>query len=135
MKNEVNLRGLGVALVTPFNREGEVDYARLQQLVDVQLVPEGYVPGGGEEAVGLHSSQQLLVYPDPVGNTMNVRADGQWQNAEALIYDATGRQVLNFKMAGENTTVDVSKLAKGTYFVRFCNTATGDSETITVVKK
>lgn len=34
MKNEVNLRGLGVALVTPFNREGEVDYARLRQLVD-----------------------------------------------------------------------------------------------------
>ena len=32
--NELNLRGLGVALVTPFNREGEVDYARLQQLVD-----------------------------------------------------------------------------------------------------
>ncbi len=105
------------------------------QLVDVQLVPEGYVPGGGEEAVGLHSSQQLLVYPDPVGNTMNVRADGQWQNAEALIYDAIGRQVMSFNLTGENTTVDVSKLAKGTYFVRFCNTATGDSETITVVKK
>lgn len=34
MKNEVNLRGLGVALVTPFNREGEVDFPRLQQLVD-----------------------------------------------------------------------------------------------------
>ena len=32
--NEVNLRGLGVALVTPFNREGDVDYARLRQLVD-----------------------------------------------------------------------------------------------------
>lgn len=34
MMNELDLRGLGVALVTPFSREGEVDYTRLQQLVD-----------------------------------------------------------------------------------------------------
>ena len=32
--DELNFRGLGVALVTPFNREGDVDYARLRQLVD-----------------------------------------------------------------------------------------------------
>ena len=104
------------------------------QQVDVQLVPEGYVPGGGE-AVNAVIQQQLLVYPDPVGNVMHIRADGQWQTSDAVMYDATGRQVLNFKMAGENTIVDVSKLATGTYFVRFRNTATGDSKTITVVKR
>ena len=32
--DELNLRGLGVALVTPFNREGDVDHACLRQLVD-----------------------------------------------------------------------------------------------------
>lgn len=32
--NELDLHGLGVALVTPFSREGEVDYSRLQCLVD-----------------------------------------------------------------------------------------------------
>lgn len=98
------------------------------QQVDVQLVPEGYV------AVDAYSLQQLLVYPDPVGNTMNVRADGQWQNAEAVIYDATGRQVLSFTLTGENTTVEVSKLAKGSYFVQVRNTATGEVKTVTVVK-
>ena len=98
------------------------------QQVDVQLVPEGYV------AVDAHSLQQLLVYPDPVGNTMNIRADGQWQNAEAVIYDATGRQVLSFTLAGENTSVDVTKLAKGSYFVQVRNTATGEVKTVTVVK-
>lgn len=34
MMKEFNFRGLGVALVTPFSREGEVDYLRLAQLVD-----------------------------------------------------------------------------------------------------
>lgn len=34
MINELNLRGLGVALVTPFNRDGDVDFARLRKLVD-----------------------------------------------------------------------------------------------------
>lgn len=103
------------------------------QQVDVQLVPEGYVPGG--DAVNAVAQQQLLVYPDPVGNVMHIRADGQWLTSDAVMYDATGRQVLNFKMEGKNATVDVSKLATGTYFVRFRNTAIGDSKTITVVKK
>ena len=104
------------------------------QQVDVQLVPEGYVPGGGDDAVDVRSSQQLVVYPDPVGNVMQIRADGQWQNAEAVIYDATGRQVMNFKLTGENTSVEVSKLAKGTYFVQVRNTLTGEVKTVTVVK-
>lgn len=98
------------------------------QQVDVQLVPEGYV------AVDAYSLQQLLVYPDPVGNTMNIRADGQWQNAEAVIYDATGRQVLSFNLTGENTSVDVSKLAKGSYFLQVRNNVTGEAKTLTVVK-
>ena len=98
------------------------------QQVDVQLVPEGYV------AVDEHSLQQLLVYPDPVGNTMNIRADEQWQNTEAMVYDATGRQVLSFTLSGETTTVDVSKLAKGTYFVQVRNIVTGEAKTLTIVK-
>ena len=105
------------------------------QQVDVQLVPEGYVPGSGEEeAIDLHTFQQLLVYPDPVGNTMNVRADGQWQNADAFVYDATGRQVMSFNLTGETTTVNVSKLAKGTYFVQVRNTETKEVRNVTVVK-
>ena len=103
------------------------------QQIDVQLVPEGYVPDSGE-AVELFASHQLLVYPDPVGNVMHIRADGQWQNAEAMVYDATGRQVMNFNLSGENTSVDVSKLAKGTYFVRVRNSATGEAKTMTIVK-
>ncbi len=103
------------------------------QQIDVQLVPEGYVPDPGE-AVELFASQQLLVYPDPVGNTMNVRVNGQWQNAEVLVYDASGRQVMRFNLTGENTTVEVSKLAKGTYFVQLRNIVTGEAKTLTVVK-
>ena len=103
------------------------------QQIDVQLVLEGYVPDPGE-AVELFASHQLLVYPDPVGNVMHIRADGQWQNAEAMVYDATGRQMLSFMLSGENTSVDVSKLAKGTYFVQVRNFATGETKTLTVVK-
>lgn len=105
----------------------------IAQHIDVQLVPEGYVPGP-DEAVELFASQQLLVYPDPVGNTMNVRVNGQCQNAEVMVFDATGRQVMSFNLTDENTTVDVSKLAKGTYFVQLRNAVTGETKTLTVVK-
>ena len=33
----VNLRGMGVALITPFQTNGEVDYAALSRLIDFQL--------------------------------------------------------------------------------------------------
>lgn len=35
--SKVNLKGLGVALVTPFNEEGSVDYEALSRLLDFQL--------------------------------------------------------------------------------------------------
>lgn len=100
------------------------------QQVNVQLVPEG---GTGQHAVDAQMSQ-VVIYPDPVGNVMHVKMDGLWQVAEAVIYDATGRQVLGFNLTSENTTVEVSKLAKGTYFVQFRNIVTGEVKTMTVVK-
>jgi hypothetical protein len=103
------------------------------QQVDVQLVPEGYVPGGGE-AVNAVTQQQLLVYPDPVGNVMHIYADGPWQTSDVVMYDATGRHVLNFKMAGENTTVDVSKLATGMYIIRFQDAIYGASKILNIIK-
>ena len=103
------------------------------QQIDVQLVPEGYVPGG-EESVDVRLSQQLMVYPDPIGSVMQIRASGQWQTSEVAVFDATGRQVMSFNLTGENTTVEVSKLAKGTYFVQLRNIVTGEAKTLTVVK-
>ena len=104
------------------------------QQVDVQLVPEGYEGGGGEEAVGVRALQQLFVYPDPVGNVMHICADGWWQTAEAVIYDATGRKVISFNLTGETTTVEVSQLSKGSYFVQVRNTVTGEAKTVSIVK-
>ena len=100
------------------------------QQVNVQLVPEG---GTGQHAVDAQMSQ-VVIYPDPVGNVMHVKMDGLWQAAEAVIYDATGRQVIGFNLTSENTTVEVSNLAKGTYFVQFRNIVTGEVKTLTVVK-
>lgn len=34
---ELNLRGLGVALITPFNNDGSIDYEALSRLIDYQL--------------------------------------------------------------------------------------------------
>ena len=34
---ELNLRGLGVALITPFNNDGSVDFEALSRLIDFQL--------------------------------------------------------------------------------------------------
>lgn len=114
----------------------------IAQLVDVQLVPEGYVPdtsgsgegGGDEQAIINHASRQFVVYPDPVGGVMHIKAADCWQSAEVVIYDIAGCQKFNFKLTGETTTVDVSNLAKGVYFVRVRNTDTNDTQTIPVIK-
>ena len=35
--SKVNFKGLGVALITPFNEEGSIDFEALSRLLDYQL--------------------------------------------------------------------------------------------------
>ena len=59
-----NLRGLGTALITPFEVDGSVDFEALKRLLDIQLsggVDYIVVLGTTGEAVTLSESERLAV--------------------------------------------------------------------------
>jgi 4-hydroxy-tetrahydrodipicolinate synthase len=61
---QINLKGMGVALITPFKRDGSVDYAALSRLTD-NLLQNGVdylvVLGTTGEAVTLSSEEQQAI--------------------------------------------------------------------------
>lgn len=86
------------------------------------------LPVNAEEMDFMGQNENLRVYPNPANSTINV--EGKWDvrdNAELNIYDQSGRLVkrviprVNDAM-GNATSIDVSDLIKGIYFVELSHT-------------
>jgi len=60
----------------------------------------------------------VVVYPNPASVIITIRQTGiTCQNAEVYLLDMTGCTVMVSTSEGENTTIDVSRLQPGIYFV------------------
>ncbi|MBS1587522.1 MAG: T9SS type A sorting domain-containing protein [Bacteroidetes bacterium] len=59
----------------------------------------------------------ITLYPNPAGNTITILA-GNLHKQQARIYSATGLLCREFAV-GSNTTIDISALSQGLYFIRF----------------
>jgi hypothetical protein len=78
------------------------------------LLPEGLEL---TESVDVHdpTSQDLIVYPNPANTILNITLP---QEANLLtIYDALGKQVLWILPTTQISSLDVSSLSSGTYFI------------------
>ncbi|MFK7832251.1 MAG: FG-GAP-like repeat-containing protein [Winogradskyella sp.] len=58
----------------------------------------------------------VSIYPNPVGNELNIKTQTNVVDKIATIFDINGKRVLNMKLT--NTTIDVSSLTSGIYFLR-----------------
>jgi hypothetical protein len=83
-------------------------------------------------AVDNSAKDVVSVYPNPVGNQLNVRLTGANTEASVVVMDMMGRKVLSGKLAADGT-FDTSSLKTGNYIV----TVTSGAETTThkVVKQ
>ncbi|WP_405608456.1 chondroitinase-B domain-containing protein [Polaribacter sp. Asnod1-A03] len=75
----------------------------------------------------------ITLYPNPVSNILNIKVGLQSINLIQL-YNTNGVKVLESKIGNEDTdiNIDVSKLAKGTYFVMISNNNSKVSKTIVI---
>lgn len=65
------------------------------------------------------SKQFAKIYPNPVSNHLTVSLDENVQNADITLFDLTGRLILTQNTGSDTeTSIDVSKLVAGSYFVR-----------------
>jgi 4-hydroxy-tetrahydrodipicolinate synthase len=92
--NVINLHGLGVALITPFQSNGEIDEAALSQLIDNQL----------------DSKVDYLVALGTTAETPTLSLDEQQRIARLVVERVNGRVPVVLGVGGNNTRAIVHRL-------------------------
>lgn len=82
----------------------------------------------------LSNKKLLTVYPNPVQNKLNINLTGNEGVSSIILVDVNGRQVASQRTAQVNSTMDISKLAKGVYLLKVI-TAGGEVLNAKVVKQ
>lgn len=97
--NKINLRGVGVALITPFNEDESVDYTALSRLVDYQL----------------QNGTDYLVVLGTTAETPTLTEDEKRQIVDLVVTRVNGRIPIILGEGGNNTRAIVEKLKTHQY--------------------
>lgn len=92
-------RGLGIALVTPFNEDGSVDYAAIQRLVEYQI------EGGAD----------FLCILATTGETPCLTADEKIRIKQLVVEKVRGRVPILMGCGGNNTAAIIEELQTGDF--------------------
>jgi 4-hydroxy-tetrahydrodipicolinate synthase len=90
----INLKGMGVAMITPFKTNGDVDYTALSRLVDYQL----------------QNGTDYLVVLGTTAETQTLTADEQKAIIQLIVQKVNGQIPLVLGVGGNNTRVLVERL-------------------------
>jgi len=72
------------------------------------------LPGGIAEVNG---NNDFSVYPNPAGKSLTIHYDDNTGSAEVKIFEVQGTEVLSSGPIADKSEIDVSRLARGMYFV------------------
>ncbi|MDR3058875.1 MAG: 4-hydroxy-tetrahydrodipicolinate synthase, partial [Prevotella sp.] len=95
----INLRGMGVAMITPFKDDESVDYDALMKLVDYQL----------------QNGTDYLVVLGTTAETPTLTEDEKGQIVELVVNKVNARIPIILGEGGNNTRAIVDKLKKNDY--------------------
>ncbi|MFM7023985.1 MAG: T9SS type A sorting domain-containing protein [Flavobacteriales bacterium] len=77
------------------------------------------------------SSTALSIYPNPVSDQVSIKSGKSNFGTSFFLFDLTGRQVHAGKLVNEYTTIDMSQLQSGVYFLQV---GTEAKQTFKVIK-
>jgi len=97
--SRINLKGMGVALITPFKEDGSVDYNALSRLVDYQL----------------QSGTGYLVVLGTTAETPTLTEEEKRKIVDLVVTRVNGRVPIILGEGGNNTCAIVEKLNKNDY--------------------
>ena len=60
---------------------------------------------------------QISIFPNPVQNIINVKADTKIVGSNYIVYDNTGKAIQAGKIDSENTTIELGNLSDGIYML------------------
>jgi carboxypeptidase T len=86
-------------------------------LDDVSVIT---VENGPVKANAMAANSSLNVYPNPAGDVLNISLKNHSFNQplQAAMYDCLGRQVMNFTISSNTSTLDVSPVPAGLYYLK-----------------
>ncbi len=90
---------------------GIVDYIENPAINTTHNIVEGSVLSVIDETL-----EDVSIYPNPVEDELNIKTSADINNKIATVFDINGKRVLNMKL--KSTTMDVSSLTSGVYFLR-----------------
>jgi hypothetical protein len=83
----------------------------------------GYQWLGVDESTPVNDKNKILIYPNPVSNTLTFTYSGQSEDAVYKLTDIMGTTVMTDQLGGnESHTLDVSSLKPGMYVLTITGT-------------
>ena len=76
----------------------------------------------GSDAVETIENQSIIIYPNPAKDIITI-ASSELQNETYTVFSISGQALMRGKLQGETTTINVSSLASGIYFIKAGNYA------------
>jgi len=67
------------------------------------------------------SPDEVIIYPNPAANEVNVVFDGNQDIKTVSIYNLIGKPVSVFKVAGDSANLNIENIPTGIYFIRLIN--------------
>ena len=98
----------------------------MQQLQSQQWILEYQ---GVPTNLQLGSTSTIAVYPNPTTGVLIIKNEGMGDNEDIKIFNIMGSLVGMYPCGSPDTTVDISHLIKGVYFLKI------NGETVKVIKK
>ncbi len=115
------------SLVVTGIAHGNTTFEPLSHSASSQYYP--FVARLSQSALALpeNNLQPIVVYPNPVKNMLTIQSNVQ--NGVATLYNMLGQTIQNFAVSSNETTIDVSELALGTYVLKL------NSSVVKVIKE
>jgi hypothetical protein len=68
-----------------------------------------------------HSANDVLLYPNPANNELNVVYDGSADIKNIGVYNIIGKLLTVYKVSGASANLNLEHIPSGIYFVRLLN--------------
>lgn len=110
---------IGDCLIADFNNDGYPEIITQGIINDISF----YWNNSGvlNNPDFIHESSECILWPNPVVEHLNIRLNVNLADQNYTIHDLTGRIIRHGKLANQNTTLDLSGLNQGLYFIKIDN--------------
>ena len=75
----------------------------------------------GTEDENQYTNSDLIIYPNPANNTINIEATGLGGAARIAIFNTAGQRIIDQQVTDVQTAIDIRHLSAGIYFLHYGN--------------